>query len=276
MPDLQLRTTRVQQPTTLTAPEAHTIPRKIGILGGMGPLATADLYRKLILATPATRDQEHLPVVIDADPRVPDRTAALRGTGDDPLPALVAGATRLRDAGAEVGLIVCNTAHAFLPALRERVPLAFLDMIAETAARVAAEYPSVRRAGLLATRGTIEARLYHRALEAHNIEAMTLDAAAQERLIDGAIALVKGGTAGPEPGDLLAEAARRLVVAGAEVVLAACTEIPLALGPAAVSVPLLDPTQILAEAAVRSARDGVVGSGEEQGSVAGGVVARAN
>ena len=256
--------------------EAGRAPRKIGILGGMGPLATADLYRKLILATPATRDQEHLPVVIDADPRVPDRTAALRGTGDDPLPALVAGATRLRDAGAEVGLIVCNTAHAFLPALRERVPLAFLDMIAETAARVAAEYPGVRRAGLLATRGTIEARLYHRALEAHNIEAMTLDAAAQERLIDGAIALVKGGTAGQAPGDLLAEAARRLVVAGAEVVLAACTEIPLVLDAAAVPVPLLDPTQILAEAAVRASRVGLVGSGEEQGAVAGGVVARAN
>jgi aspartate racemase len=221
----------------------------------MGPLATADLYRKLILATPATRDQEHLPVVIDADPRVPDRTAALRGAGEDPLPALVAGATRLREAGAEVGLIVCNTAHVFLPALRERVPLPFLDMIAETAARVAAEFPTVRRAGLLATRGTVEARLYHRALAAHGIEALTLDAAAQEQFIDGAIALVKAGTAETEPGERLAEAAQRLVAAGAEVVLAACTEIPLVLDAAAVSMPLLDPTQILAEAAVRAAWD---------------------
>lgn len=220
MSDLLISTAATDSFPESGASKTGRRPRKIGFLGGMGPLVTADLYRKLILATPATRDQEHLPVVIDADPSVPDRTAALRGEGDDPLPALVAGATRLRDADADLGLIVCNTVHAFLPALRERVPLAFLDMIAETVARVAAEYPTMRRAGLLATRGTIEARLYHRALEAHGIEILTLDTAAQEQLIDGAIALVKAGTAGPEPRERLAEAARRLVVAEAAVVLA--------------------------------------------------------
>ena len=235
-------------------PDRHlTGMRKIGILGGMGPLATADLYRKLILATPATRDQEHLPVVIDADPRVPDRTAALRGEGADPLPALVAGARRLEAAGAEVVVMVCNTAHAFLPALRERVPLDYLDMIEETAARVAATHPQVRRAGLLATRGTIETRLYHSALRERGIAAITLNPESQERLVDRAIALVKAGDLGPEPGELLAEGARRLVGDGAEVVLAACTEIPLALDQAAVPVPLIDPTQLLAEAAVRAA-----------------------
>jgi aspartate racemase len=249
MPDLLVSASAMDESFESWASETGRGSRKIGIIGGMGPLATADLYRKLILATPAARDQEHLPVVIDADPRVPDRTAALHDEGDDPLHALVAGATRLRDAGAEVGLIVCNTAHAFLPALRERVPLAFLDMIAETAARVAAEYPTVHRAGLLATRGTIEAQLYHRALAAHGIDALVLDPAAQEELVDGAIALVKAGTVESEPG-------ARLAAAGAEVVLAACTEIPLVLDAAAVPVPLVDPTQTLAEAAIRVARHG--------------------
>ncbi len=178
MPDLRISAALAQQGGACVTGEQQGRPRKIGILGGMGPLATADFYRKLILATPATRDQDHLPVVIDADPRVPDRTSALRGEGADPLPALVAGATRLRDAGATIGLIVCNTAHAFLPALRDHVALDFLDMIAETAARVATDYPEVRRVGLLATRGTIEARLYHRAFEARDIETTTLESAA--------------------------------------------------------------------------------------------------
>jgi aspartate racemase len=111
----------------------------------------------------------------------------------------------------------------------------------------------VRRAGLLATCGTIETRLYHNALRERGIAAITLGPESQERLVDGAIALVKAGDLGPEPGELLAEGARRLVGDGAEVVLAACTEIPLALEQAAVPVPLIDPTQLLAEAAVRAA-----------------------
>jgi aspartate racemase len=243
------------------APDVRPGPRTIGILGGMGPLATADLYRKIILATPATCDQEHLPVVIDADPRVPDRTAALHGDGPDPLPGLVAGARRLRASGAGVVAIVCNTAHAFLPALREQVPLDYLDMIAGAADYLASAQPQIRRAGLLATQGTIEAGLYHRALAKHGITALTLDRQEQERLIDRAIELVKAGDLGPEPHGLIAAAARRLAASGAEVVLAACTEIPLILDPANVPIPVIDPTQILAEAAVRAARSPAGASG---------------
>src|SRR5690606_23023618 len=89
----------------------------VGILGGMGPLATADLYRKIIEVTPATRDQDHLHVIIDADPTVPDRTQALLHGAEDPTPWLVAGARRLESAGASFIVIPCNTAHAFLDRL---------------------------------------------------------------------------------------------------------------------------------------------------------------
>jgi aspartate racemase len=225
--------------------------RIIGILGGMGPLATADLYTKIIRATPATRDQEHLHVIIDADPTVPDRSAFLRGLGPDPLPKLTAGAQRLERIGAAFIAIPCNTAHAFLPALRERVGIPILDMVAETAARVRRDYPQVRRVGILATRGTIESGLYHAALRAEGLEPLHPGPDDQDRLVSAAIAAVKAGDTGSAVGALLAEAGRRLAAAGAEVLLAACTEIPLALTQALVPVPLLDPTQVLAEAAVR-------------------------
>ena len=228
--------------------------RIVGILGGMGPLATVDLYRKIILTTPARRDQDHLHVIIDADPSVPDRTAALRGEAPDPTPWLVRGARRLEAAGAGFIAMPCNTAHAFLPAVQPQVGIPFLDMIEETAARVRADHPAARRAGILATAGTIGSGLYHRALARHGLDALAPADEVQRRLVDAAIAAVKAGDSGPDAGAWLVEAARSLVEAGAEVLLAACTEIPLALTAEMAPAPLLDPTQVLAEAAVREAR----------------------
>ncbi len=227
--------------------------RTIGILGGMGPLATADFYRKIILATPARCDQEHLRVVIEADPSVPDRSAFLQGVGPDPLPALTRGAQRLVAAGADFITIPCNTAHAFLPALREAVALPFLDIVAETAARVRLDYPAVRRVGIMGTASTISTGLYHAALREQGLEPMQPDAAGQA-LVSAAIAAVKGSDTGPETTALLLTAGQGLIDGGAEVLLAACTELPIVLLPGMLPVPLLDPTTILAEAAVREGR----------------------
>lgn len=229
--------------------------RTIGILGGMGPLATADFYRKIILATPARCDQEHLRVVIEGDPSVPDRSAFLQGTGPDPLPALTRGAQRLVVAGADFIAIPCNTAHAFLPALREVVALPFLDIVTETAARVRRDYPAVRRVGILATESTISTGLYHAALREQGLEPLQPDAAGQA-LVSAAIAAVKGNDTGPAATEPLLIAGRGLIAQGAEVLLAACTELPIVLLPGMLPVPLLDPTTILAEAAVREGRAG--------------------
>jgi aspartate racemase len=227
--------------------------RTIGILGGMGPLATADFYRKIILATPARRDQEHLRVVIEADPSIPDRSAFLQGVGPDPLPALTRGAQRLVVAGADFIAIPCNTAHAFLPALREAVALPFLNIVTEAAARVRLDYPAVRRVGIMGTESTISTGLYHAALREQGLEPLQPEAAGQA-LVSAAIAAVKGGDTSPETTELLLTAGRGLVAQGAEVLLAACTELPIVLLPGMLPVPLLDPTTILAEAAVREGR----------------------
>jgi aspartate racemase len=227
--------------------------RIVGILGGMGPLATADLYQKIIMATPAKCDQEHLHVVIEADPSIPDRSAFLHGDGPDPLPALTQGANRLAAAGVAFIAIPCNTAHAFLPQLRARVATPFLDMVAETAERVRVDHPATRRVGILATAGTVRMGLYHAALRERGLEPLHPDARAQE-LVRAAIAAVKAGDTGPAVGAWLVEASQSLIADGAEVLLAACTELPLVLTQGMLTVPLLDPTQVLAEAAVREGR----------------------
>jgi aspartate racemase len=234
--------------------EQYRVSQTIGILGGMGPLATADLYQKIIAATPARRDQDHCHVIIDSDPAIPDRTAALNGSGPDALPGLIVSAQRLVVAGADFIVIPCNTAHAFLPRLRPHVGVPIIDMIAATAEAVRAAFPQARRIGILAYQGTIATGLYHNALRARGLEPLSPSAEEQRRLVDGAIEAVKAGDTRPEVGGWLAQGGQELIARGAEVLLAACTEIPIVLHAPMVSVPLLDPTLILARAAVRTAR----------------------
>lgn len=225
----------------------------IGVLGGMGPLATVDLYRKIIEATPATRDQEHLHVIIDADPSVPDRTEALLYGGTDPTPWLLAGALRLARAGASFIVVPCNTAHAFLPRIAADVPVPFLDMVEETAGRLAAMLPPNASVGILATTGTIASGLYHRALAARGLQAVTPGDDGQAR-VTAAIAAVKAGRIDRETTELVRSTAQAVLDQGAQAVVLACTELPLVLQPGDVPAPLIDPTRVLAEAAVAVAR----------------------
>lgn len=227
--------------------------KTIGVLGGMGPAATADFYQKLIAATPAKRDQDHLKVVILSDPHVPDRTSAIFGRGPDPTPALVAGAEVLVRAGADFLTIPCITAHHFYPALQRAVAVPILHIVGEAAAWVQAEQPGLRRLGLLATSGTLHARLFESQFGPRGLAILPPDPALQEAAVMPAIYEVKTG------GDLEAarrrirEAAGALIAAGAQAIIAGCTEVPLILAPADLAVPLVDPTGILARAAVRRA-----------------------
>lgn len=223
----------------------------IGVLGGMGPLATVDLYRKIIEATPAERDQEHLHVVIEANPAVPDRSDALLHGGPDPTPLLRAGAERLVGAGVDFIVVPCNTAHAFLPKIAPDIPVPIVSMIDETARTIAGRMPG-SLVGILATAGTIAANLYQEAFERHHLRAITPDGDAQQR-VSAAIADVKAGQVGAEQTELVRSSALGLVARGAQVLITACTELPLILTQADVPVLLVDPTGVLAEAAVARA-----------------------
>jgi aspartate racemase len=219
----------------------------------MGPAATADFYAKLVRATPAATDQEHLRVVIWSDPAIPDRTRALLEGGEDPTPALVAAAQALAAVGAEVIAMPCNTAHAFLPRVQERVDVPFLHMIDETAAHIARHHPSARVAGLLSTTGTQRAHLYHDALAGRGVGVIAPPPHAQREVMR-AIELVKAGADGQQAAVVLGPVTHELVAEGAQVLIAGCTEIPLLLSEGMVPVPFVDPAQVLADAVVRQVK----------------------
>ncbi len=224
----------------------------VGILGGMGPAATADLYTKIIATTPATRDQEHLHIVIWADPTVPDRTDNLLHDGEDPMPWLVRGAQMLQHMGATMIAVPCNTAHAFLPRVQKEVHIPFLDIMEETAAAIAAQFPEARRVGLLATTATITVGLYQQALARHGIEAIFPDSVAQAHIMQ-AIWRVKAGDADATATALVADVAASLITRGAAVLVTGCTELPLIFRNGDAAAPVVDPTQMLAEAVVQRA-----------------------
>jgi aspartate racemase len=225
----------------------------VGILGGMGPLATADFYRKVVRATPARRDQEHLHVVVWADPSVPDRTVAVSGRGPDPTPWLRRGARHLEAMGAEIIATPCNTAHAFLPRVMSSIRARMLDMIEETAREIRHAHPTIRSIGLLASEGTVQAGLYEAKLQQAGVRVLIPDEATQRSNVTAAIRSVKAGETGPECTGLLAAAAHSLARRGAQAVIAGCTEFPLILDEAAAGLPVIDPTSILARSVVRSA-----------------------
>lgn len=225
----------------------------IGILGGMGPEATADLFAKIIRVTPAKADQDHFQVLLFSDPLIPDRTAAIFGRGESPLPAMLAGARRLAVAGAGLLAIPCVTAHHFHAELQAGVTIPILHIVREALRTLGERLPRARRVGLLATSGTLRARLFHREFEPAGIVILAPDAATQEATVMPALYAVKAGDRSEAPRAAIREAAEGLRARGAEAVIAGCTEVPLLLQNGDLPVPVVDATLALARAAVREA-----------------------
>ncbi|MFW5899526.1 MAG: aspartate/glutamate racemase family protein [Jiangellaceae bacterium] len=224
--------------------------RTLGILGGMGPQATLDLMRRVIARTPAQREADHVHMLVDLNPHVPPRVPALDGTGPSPGPELARMARSLVEAGAEVLAMPCNTAHAWADEIAAATEVPFLHMIDLAVDAALAEANPRQTIGILATRGTRRARLYHDRFEARGITVVDADEAAQARL-DGVIQGVKIGadeaSLRAELDALVGDLARR----GAPRVLLGCTELAM-VAPQAGPVTLLDPAEVLAEAIVHT------------------------
>ena len=224
----------------------------IGILGGMGPEATADLFMKIIKATPAKKDQDHLRIMIDNNPKIPDRTLAILGRGKSPLKQLQETLHNLERAGAEVIAIPCNTAHYYYNELQTSTSVPIINMISETATYIHNNCPNIKKIGLLATTGTVKSRIYHKAMT--GIEVVTPSDSEQEIVMNAIYGErgIKAGFTQGEPRSALLEVAKGLINKEVEAIIMGCTEIPLVLNQKDLSVPLIDVLQVLARAVVRA------------------------
>ncbi|PZN93118.1 MAG: aspartate racemase [Alphaproteobacteria bacterium] len=222
--------------------------RAIGVIGGMGPAATADFLARLVIAAGATRDSDHPRVFVDSNPQVPDRNAARLGQGPSPGPALATMARGLVAQGAEVLAMPCNAAHGWADDIRAAVPGLFVDMIAAAVAETLVLRPS--RVGIIAVGATLDARLYHDRLAATGVEALDCDRAVVQPLVTR----IKAGDTGGEVRAAMVAEAARLAGDGVEVIIAACTEVPLVLRAGDSPVPLVDATAALVRAVIAAAR----------------------
>ena len=224
--------------------------KTIGILGGMGPMATADLFQKITALTDASGDNEHIRIYIDSNAAIPDRTAAILDGGEDPVPAMADSLGKLELCGADCVVMPCNTAHYFLPRLAERTKTPFLSMI-EAAARTCQERFPGKAVGILATKGTLAAGLYQKALEAEGAPFLVPDAAGQEALMAVIYQGVKAGAPPSRYREAFLSVTEGMTGRGAECFLLACTELPLAARDLGLDLPAVDPTEELAKAAIR-------------------------
>lgn len=207
-------------------------PFKLGLVGGLGPAATVDLYDKFTKATPAANDQEHFKVVIEQNPQIPDRTQYLLNGGVDPTLALYAACKRLEADGVDAILIPCNTAHAFFEAIGPKLRAPIINMQQVTLEEIENKYGKDCVIGLLATNGTCQTGIYSRKAEEMGLKLVTPDAEFQ-KLVMSAIYGPKGAKAGYTDGvcrEELVAAGRHLVRdKGANVLILGCTELPLIL-----------------------------------------------
>jgi aspartate racemase len=226
--------------------------KTIGIMGGMGPMATVDLMKKIILATPASKDQEHIPMLVDNNSQIPDRTKAIMGQGASPAPEMVKTAKRLMMAGADFIIIACNTAHYFLPEILPQISIPVLSIIDVTTN--SALEKGFKSVGLLATTGTVSTGLYQKKLEASGIQCIT-PSADKQHLIDDMI--YQGVKANNENYDTRAvkELLAEMQNAGAEAFILGCTEVPVAVSMYKLQGEFIDATDELAKAAIRFAKE---------------------
>ena len=219
--------------------------KTVGVIGGMGPEATVDFMSKVLAATPASKDQDHIRMLVDNNPGVPCRQEALRGDGQDPGPVLASMAAGLERAGADFLVMPCNTAHVWADAIAAAVNIPFVSIITETVA-ACTDFDTV---GLLGTTGCIDSNVYQAGLEGAGKRFVTPGTDEQAEIMD-LVFRVKAGERGAELEGRMTDVANALVGRGAQAVVAGCTEIPLILPASGAQVPVVDSTEVLARATI--------------------------
>ena len=229
--------------------------KTIGILGGMGPKATIYLFDCIVRLTKAEKDSDHIPIIVFNNPKIPDRTAAILHGGPSPLPLLIEGARFLAKSGADFIVMPCITAHYFYTEIIKHIKIPFLHALEVTALHIEKQLPTFKKVGLLSTTGTIETRIFQDLMAKKGIEVVIPDTSYRMQVMD-AIYGKKGIKAGfsEAPKKIFLDVVAHLIEEkGSRALIAGCTEIPLALQPRDISIPLIDPLQIIA---LRAIEDG--------------------
>jgi aspartate racemase len=229
--------------------------KTIGILGGMGPEATIYLFNLIVKGTKAEKDQEHITSIVFNNPKIPDRTDAIAGSGPSPLPYLIEGAKILETAGADFIVMPCVTAHYFYDEIVKYVSIPFLHLLAEVLRYIKRELGNLKRFGLLATDGTIQSRLFQDLFNNNGME-VVIPKENDQRVLMKALYQEKGIKGGYKrhPKKMIRKVLKELLqYYQPEGIIAGCTEIPLVLKQVDMDVPFIEPLRILAEESIRKA-----------------------
>lgn len=222
--------------------------KTIGIIGGMDPLATCEIYKKISEHTAA--DSDHTHVIIDSDSSIPDRTSAILNGGASPVPAIIKSAKNLEAAGADFLIMPSNTAHYFHGEIQESITIPILHMIRETALEL--KYRDIKKVGLLATNGTLQTGIYESALAEFEIECIAPEQEYRRAIMGLIYNGVKSGNHKYDTSEFI-KTAESLFEAGAQMLVLGATELPRAFDIYGLDYPHIDPTMALCDAAIRFA-----------------------
>ena len=229
--------------------------KTIGVLGGMGPEATINCLSKILANTPAQFDQEHLRVLVDSNPKIPDRTSAILGDGESPAPAIIKCCEGLAKAGADFIIIPCVTVHYFYDEFSPKSPLPIISILDVVSKAIKTNHPDFKRIGLMSTDGTRQSGIFQKALAKEGMETVICSDQVQTTVMEGIYDLKS--SLDPKVRASVTErfkkAAQTLVEDGAQGIIAGCTEIPLALSQENLTVPYFDSLTLLARAAIKAA-----------------------
>ncbi len=227
--------------------------KTVGIIGGMGPKATVDFLQQVISLTPATKDQEHLKMIVAMNPQIPDRTEAILNRLDSPLPELTKSAKLLEESGVHFIVIPCVTAHVWLKEIQKSISVPIISLLDVTLKRVREEGASLKNIGILTTTGTKQSRIFDKLFNPDGYTIIYPEEKIQERFVMEGIYRIKAGNDPHQSTRHFLRASEDLMKKGAQIIIAACTEIPLSIQQADIAVPLIDVTHLLAEVTVLTA-----------------------
>lgn len=224
----------------------------LGVLGGMGPAATADFLAKLAAYTPAERDQEHISTIVYSDPTTPDRSDAILADGESPLPAMFRGIAFLDEAGCDLIAIPCNTAHYWYDDLAAATTVPVVHIVDAVVAQIERDAPDVTTVGLMATDGTVRSGIYEKVLAQSGRSVIDLTDLGPDNPVMAGIRAVKAGALDGAR-DILLNAIRELVGRGADGIVYGCTDVSAVLDipPEGVDVRAWDASDALAVACVK-------------------------